>query len=112
MNAAAAIGDGYSGAVGVGIVTLPAFTVGITVVPTPLTEVEWEGWLYHQFFDIRAGLDVGLASHISQHWAVDSKAMRKFDDINLVLMSLIEVIEQGTSQIEIGFNTRMLVKLP
>ena len=111
LNAATAIGDGYTGAVGICLVTNSAFAIGITALPTPLTELSWDGWLYHQFFDIRAGLDVALASNITRQIEVDSKAMRKVP-VDMTIATILEVVEQGTAQIEVTFNSRVLFKLP
>ena len=111
LNAATAVGDGYTGALGICLVTNSAFAAGITSLPTPLTELSWDGWLYHTFFDIRAGLDVALQSNITRQIEVDSKAMRKVP-VDMTIAAILEVVEQGTAQIEVTFNSRILVKLP
>ena len=110
FNAATAVGDGYTGACAIGLVTTAAFTAGVTAIPTPLTELGWDGWLWYQFFDIRAGLDVALNSNISQQFEVDSKAMRKLTE-DMTCVAVIEIVEQGTAQIEVLFNSRQLIKL-
>ena len=112
FNAATAIGDGYTGAFGLGIVTVSVFTIGVTAVPAPIADAEWDGWMYHEFFDIRAGLDVALNSAILQQHTVDTKAMRKIPDEEYLLYGIIEVTEQGTAQIEVSFDSRFLVFLP
>ena len=80
---AAAAGDGFFGAVGIGIVTNQAFVAGVTSMPEPFDEVNWDGWMWHFFFDIRSvtatiGDGVNAAS-VSQLLTIDSKAMRKLE---------------------------------
>ena len=47
LTAATAVGDGYFGAVGIGLATTAAVAAGAASVPTPITELGWDGWLYH-----------------------------------------------------------------
>ena len=117
-NAAAA---GYSCAVGMAVVTLAAFTAGVASVPSPITEDQWDGWLYHKFFSCFAGgtIDGGVTadhdlvnSRVSAtRFEIDSKAMRKFP-IQTVLIFVMEVVETGTAVLRIGMNSRVLFKLP
>ena len=44
--------DGMFGALGIGIVTEQAFQVGLTAIPSPLVDSGWNGWMWHQFFDV------------------------------------------------------------
>jgi len=56
LESASAAGDGFTGAFGIAKATMAAVTAGVASVPTPMTEVEWDGWLYHRFFcDSRTG---------------------------------------------------------
>ena len=112
LKTAAAVGDGFTGAVGVGLVTLPAFTAGILSVPTPVTEAEWDGWLWHFYFDVRSGLAGVSDGSGSVRAQADSKAMRKLQDTTTVAYAAIEVTEVGTATVDIGFDSRMLYKLP
>ena len=115
LNTAAAAGDGYTGALGIGVVTASAFAIGVTAVPTPLTDAGWDGWLYHEFFDVRAGDrtagDSNWEAAIARY-TVDSKAMRKIEDEEKTVFAVLEVVEQGTAQVEVSFDSRVLVKLP
>ena len=45
-----AANDGFTGAIGIGIVNSQAFAAGIVSMPTPITESDWGGWMWHQFF--------------------------------------------------------------
>ena len=114
LTTAAAAGDGFSGAWGIGLVTAAAFAVGITAMPGPITESDWDGWLWHSFFDLHVitttladGVNAGGVFALA---VIDSKAMRKFDE-DMVVFGATEVVERGTAAIETNADTRMLVKL-
>jgi len=112
--ASASVGDGFFGAFGIGLVSSAAFTAGVAAVPTPITEIAWPGWMWHEFFDVRTstatiadGVNaVGVVSRIQ----IDSKAMRKWGS-DQTLMGITEVVESGVAQIETQASVRMLVKL-
>jgi len=114
LTAATAAGDGFLGAVGIGVVNENAFTVGgTTSVPTPVTDMDWDGWMWHQFFDLRtnvAGVGDGQ-SGISIGFDIDSKAMRILGD-EMILMGCTEVVESGTATMEVSADSRILAKLP
>ena len=106
-------GDGFHGAVGIGIVTDKAFAGGIGVVPSPLTDSEDELWLWHTFFDVHsptATLNTG-AGPSSLRMEVDSKAMRKVA-IGEVMFAIVDQVESGTAGMTVFFDSRMLFKLP
>ena len=121
LTAATALGDGYSGAFGIGMSTQNAFTdIGITALMHPLDDSDWDGWMYHLFFSCKAAgpivqaavalsTDNSLISSVRV--AVDTKAMRKFDE-DMVLFAAIDVDEVGTAVMESQFDSRMLIKLP
>ena len=108
-----------TGAFGIGMVSSPAFTAGITAVPTPITDAGDEGWLYWTAFTVTcpqigsaAALGVAAGGSSAMFRAtVDSKAMRKFPT-DRTLYAAIEVgTEVGTASIDVFFDSRMLVKL-
>jgi len=76
------------GAVGIGVVSAQAVSVGITAVPHPDTDSGWNGWLYHSYFAGRmgfasaSGFNPGMAVDI----VIDSKAMRKVGDEERVVV--------------------------
>ncbi len=121
LQSAAAQLDGFQGAFGIGIATAAAINAGIASLPTPITEMGDENWLYHRIIGIHAGgiINQGVAAdedQVNATWAaerfeVDSKAMRKFDD-GMGLYAAFEVVELGTAVGNIFFDSRMLVKLP
>ena len=103
-------GDGYAGALGIGLVTGDAFAVGITAVPTPLDDEDWDGWMWHKFFSLHnptatAGQEGAL------RFEIDTRAMRKFGE-GMIVIAVAEVVETGVSVLEISLNSRMLFKLP
>ena len=106
-------GDGYFGAFGIGIVEAPAFAIGITAVPTPVTDAASETWLYHHFFSVHMG-DItggaGQSSMMHQRIVVDSKAMRKTPP-NVVMYAVIESVEIGAANMDVFFDSRALLKL-
>ena len=121
LHAAAAINDGYVGAVGIGLTTQSAFAIGITAVPTPITDLDWDGWLWHSFFALKSGGVIAAAVAGDQlqvndtaaavRLPVDTKAMRKITSEGLIYAAA-EVTESGTASMRIHFNSRMLSMLP
>ena len=112
LLSSAAAGEGFTGAFGIGVVATTAFVAGVASVPTPITEMDWEGWLYHEFFDVRLGLAAGSENAGVHRTIVDSKAMRKWEANEQTLFAALETSEQGTASVELTFNSRVLVKLP
>ena len=111
--------DGFVGAFGIGKASLAAFTAGAASVPTPLTEEQWDGWMYHQYFALAGpiigttannaiGNITGLSGAIRT--VIDVKAMRKLDASD-VIYAAVEVVEKGTANMEVYFNSRALGKL-
>jgi len=114
QKTATAAGDGFVGAFGIGIASAAAIAVGVTAVPTPITEVEWDGWLYHQFFSVhsfgaQATLDTG--GLVPVRVDIDSKAMRKLDSQEAVYLAF-EFVVAGTASMSVFATSRMLLKLP
>jgi len=112
---AAAAGDGYFGAMGFGIVTAEALAGGVTTVPSALVDANWDGWMWHQFLDIRAVTatiaDGVNAMSATLRFQIESKAQRilRSDD---VLFGSIDMVESGTATWELQADTRMLLILP
>ena len=116
-----AAGNGFTGAFGVGIVNVKAFAAGTGSLLAPLSEEDWDGWIYHRYFGLFAGGPIAAATAMDQTSAVnptsaalnvevDSKAMRKLK-LDDVIYAAIEVVEVGTAAMEFGFNSRTLSKL-
>jgi len=112
LTSSTSAGDGYFGAVGIGIGTSAAFAVGAGSLPSPITELGWDGWLWHQFISVHedsADGQGGGAAH--QRVEVDSKAMRKLNT-DETFFAMAEVVEIGTAVMTIFFDTRFLATLP
>ena len=113
LVAASAIVSGFSGAAGIGIVSLDAFAAG--ALPDPVADVGWPGWLWHTFFDVRS-ITATLADGVNAQVAtfeteIDSKAMRKFGQ-DETLMGVSETdAEVATADIRVFADTRILFKL-
>ena len=110
-TAAAAL-DGFSGAVGLAIVSENAFGIGITAVPTPITDIAWDGWLWHQLFSVKSMSSTVDSGGIlaNARFTIDSKAMRKIKLTDIIVM-VAEVTEVGTSVFHAEADTRFLSKL-
>jgi len=104
------LGDGFFGAAGIGLIAENAFTAGVTSVPTPFLDADWDGWIWHTFFDLR-GFDAdGPAPR--QTIVIDSKAMRKWEGDEMTLFGSTDVVETGVASMFTEADTRVLVKLP
>jgi len=103
-------GDGFFGAVGIGVCPLISFQQGIASVPTPITELSWDGWLYHQFISVhQPDITFGGSGAAYQRFDIDSKAKRKHDNQEVVY-AVVEVVEIGTATLNVFFNTRQLIQ--
>jgi len=121
LSAAAAPQDGFVGAFGIAVATTAAIAVGATAVPSPITEQDWDGWLYWTpVFLVSPGVIDGTVSDDrssisgqtgSQIQVVDSKAMRKLNEAESIYGAL-EVSEVGTATMNWHFDSRILLKLP
>ena len=114
VGTAGALGDGFNGAVGIGLVSNEAFGVGITAIPGPQSDANWDGWIWQSFFDIRqitATLSDGAnAAAASVRLEVDSKAMRKWDP-GMTLVGVCEVVESGSQNMDVQADSRVLLKV-
>ena len=112
LRTATSAGDGFQGALGIGIVSSAAFNVGVGSVPTPITEVGWEGWVFWSPVSLHSAVaGVSVAASEEVELTVDSKAMRKFNS-DMTLFAVLELIEIGTAAASFFFDSRMLFKLP
>ena len=122
LEAATTAGDGFSGAMGIGIVTTPAFDIGVTAVPTPIAEESWDGWLWHQYFQLHAGgaiaaaaaqdTDEVNATSAAVRYEIDSKAMRRFNSQETLILVIELGVETGSATLRVEGITRQLFKLP
>ena len=120
LTVASGVNDGFHGAMGIGIVTAKAFTAGIASMPTPVTDLDWDGWLWHQFFCVQspsaiganAAIDTDLLIPGPSHYRfeIDSKAMRKFPT-DMTLFWALQTTLIGTATVTVLVQTRGLYKL-
>ena len=112
LDSATADNDGFLVAVGIGIVTADAFAIGATAVPSPLSDADWDGWLFYDFRHVFA--EVAAIDTADRGWTarlvIDSKAMRRIG-VNDVVFMTAEGAETGTSVVRCYGISRMLFKL-
>ncbi len=114
LPAAAASLDGFRVGFGICRVTDKAVAVGSTAVPGPLTEKDWDGWIFYQLASIKnvGGAVGGSVGSDSLRITIDSKSMRKWS-INDSIVGVMETAsEVGTATIQAELDTRCLFKLP
>jgi len=107
---------GFLGAAGIGITTAAAFAAGVGSMPSPITELDWDGWMWHHFYDVHSVTatiaDGANAGAVYQRVLIDSKAMRKFRTDEVVFGIWENAEEIGTATVTIHANSRMLFMLP
>ncbi len=101
--------EDITGAFGMIVVKESAATIGITAVPTPLTEVDADFFVYQGMTAPFTSLtSVGFQDGVGVRYDIDSKAMRKVgtnDDV-AVVMEL-----RSTGGAEINIEGRQLIQL-
>ena len=112
--------DGFTGAIGICVVSSVAASLGITAIPGPIAQDDWDGWLYHRYLSFKSGdvIDSGVSSEAGQvdsvsaatRFEIDSRAMRKLS-IEDTIVGMMEWSEVGTASLRTHINTRLLVKL-
>ena len=110
MSDQAAANENVLGAVGIGVVSEQAATVGITAIPHPATDAAWGGWLWHSFFASRLQFvsAVGVLPEMAQTIVIDSKAMRKVGENE----RLVLVMENSSIKgLQFGMSVRILSKV-
>jgi len=97
------------GAFGVGVVSSQALAVGITAVPEPFDEADWDGWMVWRSFSYALEVVSEIGEHfIEWDFEVDSKAMRKLGEGDAFV--LVAQSQQGAYSISAPL--RHLIKLP
>ena len=114
MLSTSALGDGMMGALGIALVSDDAFAAGITAIPGPQSDANWDGWIFHSFWGVRSvtGTIADGANAVGAYYRmiVDSKAMRKWDPAN-TLVGVVEGVESGAMSVEVNGETRLLLKV-
>ena len=112
--AGGAANEGFDCYFGMCVVSENAAAIGVTAVPSPLADIAWDGWFVHRVFQVR-NMATALAedSPMQQfRFEVDSKAMRKVHQTDVVVAAF-ETTESGDgSTMSVSLISRMLLKLP
>ncbi len=110
------IGDGFaSAAFGMCVVNENAFGVGLTAIPDPIGDSGWDGWMVYQAlapimgFSVTESENTGIISQFRMD--IDSKAMRKFKESDVLVGVLSVDDEVGAATLTWGLQSRILVKL-
>ena len=114
LISATAAGDGFRVGLGIGLVTLQAQVAGAALIPGPLTDMDWDGWMWHRMFTVQM-LTATFADGVNAisaafHYEIDTKAMRKWHEDSVAIVGMTEVTELGTATMNHNANTRMLLK--
>ena len=85
----AAVSESQVGAFGMAVVSDQAAAIGVTAIPMPITDMSSDLWFVHQlmYSDFQIDSSVGFQSDAMHQYVIDSKAMRKVEvgeDIVLV----------------------------
>ena len=98
------------GAYGIAVVFDEASAIGVTAVPTPITDIESDLWMVHQIYMsqifIASGTSVG---NVGTRYTTDSKAMRKVGNGSDVIV-VAEFSGQGSGY-DAFLGGRLLLKL-
>ena len=101
--------ESNSGAFTMQVVTDSAAAAGIASVPTPLSQLEADYFVYEPWeFDVEFFTGIGVNERYSRQYQVDSKVMRKVgldDDIAVVIQGL------GAAGYTVVTEGRMLLQL-
>ena len=96
------------GAYGLAVVSDRAFTAGAGSIPGPFTDASWDGWFVWRSFSMNWEFDDASGVRFStKDQEVDSKAMRKVNDDETVVM----IAESQVGAFDISMPLRMLMKL-
>ncbi len=97
------------GAYGIGIVSTQAFGIGITAIPHPFTDSDWDGWFVWRSFNYALEFqDAAGVRDATHRLEIDSKAMRKLEGD----YTMVAVAESQSVAFRISAPVRHLFKLP
>ncbi len=99
------------GALGLAVVSDQANAVGVTAVPTPITDMASDLWFVHQLMYNSLGFAtaVGFNPKMNTEYVIDSKAMRKVDiGQEIVVVGELSAAGQGFTLTTGG---RILIKV-
>ena len=98
------------GAIGMCVVSDQAAAIGVTAVPTPVTDAASDLWFFHQNYasEFAFVTGVGFDAAAGSNRYVESRAMRKVnDDEDVLVIAELAAVGQGQSVTVAG---RLLIK--
>jgi len=116
LSALDLVAEGFRWFFGICIVSENAAAIGVTAIPSPLADIAWDGWFVYETGTLEsASGTIGNSENIgmiNDRRTVDSKAMRKVHNTDVVV-AVLETSELGDgSTMHASFSSRMLSKLP
>ena len=113
LTSANVASGGFAGAAGIALVNSDAFIAGIASIPGPQSDAHWDSWIWHSYWDVRTATatfaDAVNVAGMSQRMVIDSKAMRKWDPAETLVM-VVEGTEAGVATAILNADTRILLK--
>ena len=97
------------GALGLAIVSEQANAVGVTAIPTPVTESGSSLWFLHKFLFAQESRVVDVGKPAGQ-WSIDSKAMRKVEVGSDLIMAVEFDFIGGSGGVQMIAGGRVLIK--
>jgi len=96
--------------VGASVVSDQSLAIGVTAVPTPITDLGSDMWFFHQLATARFAFNtaVGFDDHAAEHYTWESRAMRKVNDAQDIVFS-VEASVAGSGAL-ITIIGRLLIK--
>ena len=105
-----AASEKQAGAWGAAVVSEEAQAVGVSAVPTPVTEAGSDLWFAYQEFFGGFQFTTSGAGQVGQRYTVDSKAMRKVG-VGQTIVTVAEFSSAGGDGLVLKVAGRMLLKL-
>ena len=109
----AAVTENYAAAIGLAVVSDQAVAVGVTAVPTPVTDVGSDLFLMWSAaisqFNFLSSVGFHPASGVMSE--IDSKAMRKVDDDQDIVLVVEDEPTIGTDGVNVAVFGRLFIKL-
>ncbi len=105
------VNDVYLGAIGLITVQAAASAAGSASMPGPVTDASNDGWFWHSFVDFMAS---GVGAEVPGYGYrvdIDSKAMRKVNDNERVVMRLESTTHSAGVSVKVAGDFRVLSKL-
>jgi len=107
-----AVGEFQSGALGVAVVSDQASAIGITALPTPITDKGSDLWfVYQHFMSSNSAATAASIAKLSTEVEYDSKAMRKVEDGQDVVFVVESDIAGVANGLIVTHTARVLIKL-